>query len=604
MEPTLRLVGRVGAWVTVVVLALASVAAVADPVGAADVDAPYDADPLGLIAYRDLTVEMATSTDLWKVWVCDTPDGDLSIDPATVVAILERSLVEYFRWMSAGRYELQFTAGGTVQGVGERECESSMAGQSLFDFSGRAPAGALLVLDTDSLDDSLGKASQNEACITGAAVHWCHATYPDNWRTVVVGGGSVAAVEGDSSTPRLNTVAHELGHALNLPHSFGGLITEEDVFGSGDGSMWEYDNPIDVVSGAHALVGTVAVNRYANGWLDPEAVAVHDLSSEEVAQYRLEPVGGPGVEMLVVPSGQQGVFTVFSGRWRTGYDEGLPEGAEGVEAYVVDQSPDERCSGVAFTGVCWGPDRRTRTLPPSDAQDWKAAHQQWPVDYGPLMSHVHRAGDIVDGDGWRLTVEGTDADGAWVVNVGPRFGGVFRDDEGSVHEPAIDHLANQGIISGCDVSRSLFCPRDPITRARMAVWLVQALGEQPSESSSSRFSDVADDAWYGPYVERIAELGVTVGYTDGTFRPDHPVKRSQMALFLTRAFDLPDPAAGSGYFVDVDADSDAGHAIEALRLAGITKGCATSPARYCPKQPVRRDQMATFLHRALLADRS
>ena len=205
---------------------------------------------------------------------------------------------------------------------------------------------------------------------------------------------------------------------------------------------------------------------------------------------------------------------------------------------------------------------------------------------------------------------GTDADGTWVVNVGPpsvhvgpRFGGVFADDEGSVHETAIDALAKQGIVSGCDVSRSLFCPRDPITRARMAVWLVRALGVQPSESSS-RFSDVADDSWYRPYVERIAELGVTVGYTDGTFRPDQPVKRSQMALFLTRAFGLADPGAGSDYFVDVDADSVAGVAIEALRLAGITKGCATSPARYCPIRPVRRDQMATFLHRALLADRS
>ena len=546
---------------------------------------------------------MATGTDLWQVWVCDTPWGDLSIDPATVAALLQRHLVEYFRWMSAGRYEPQFMAGGTVAGADDVECEGAAAAASpaVAARSGRVPAGAIIVPDDTVSGHGLG--GPGAFCVD-AAVSWCgHRTFPANYRALHISGGSVTAVEGDNSTPQFTTVAHELGHALNMPHSFGGLITGADAVGDGDRSPWEYDNPTDIMSGVDALlpdVGTIAVNRYANGWLDPQSVAIHDLLSEEVVQYRLQPMGEPGVEMLVVPSGEQGVFTAFAGRWRTGYDTGLPAGADGVEAYLIDQSPGDECHP---RGVCWGIDRRTRTLPPSDAQDWQEAHQ-YPFDYGPLTSHVHRSGDTVDGDGWRLTVEETDADGAWVVSVGPRFSGVFRDDEGSVHEPAIDDLAKQGIISGCDVSRSLFCPRDPITRARMAVWLVQALGEQPSESSSSRFGDVANDAWYRPYVERIAELGVTVGYTDGTFRPDQPVKRSQMALFLTRAFDLADPGAGSDYFVDVDADSAAGVAIEALRLAGITKGCATSPARYCPTRPVRRDQMATFLHRALLADRN
>ena len=69
-----------------------------------------------------------------------------------------------------------------------------------------------------------------------------------------------------------------------------------------------------------------------------------------------------------------------------------------------------------------------------------------------------------------------------------------------------------------------------------------------------------------------------------------------MATFLARAFDL-EPAATAG-FTDTAGNSHAA-AIDALAGAGITAGCATVPARYCPDDPVTRGQMATFLARAL-----
>ena len=277
---------RVRAMVGVaLVLALAGVVVVAGPVAAAEVDAPFDADPLGLIAHRDLSVEMATGTDLWQVWVCDTPGGDLSLDLAGVVALLEQHMVEYFRWMSAGRYELQFAAGGTVQGNYGEDCAGSAGGQAalkaLFGGGGGAPAGGLILGVGNSLEGFAGFADgEIVKCDTGGALRWCGGTWPQNQRTVYAGGTSA------SGELLLSVVAHELGHALNLPHSFGGLIT------TADGSPWEYDNPTDIMSGSTALVGTIAVNRYANGWLDPEAVAVHDLSSGRWPNTGLGPWAG------------------------------------------------------------------------------------------------------------------------------------------------------------------------------------------------------------------------------------------------------------------------------------------------------------------------
>ena len=69
-----------------------------------------------------------------------------------------------------------------------------------------------------------------------------------------------------------------------------------------------------------------------------------------------------------------------------------------------------------------------------------------------------------------------------------------------------------------------------------------------------------------------------------------------MATFLTRAFDL--GAASSFGFVDTEGNTHAA-SIDALAAAGVTAGCATSPARYCPADSVTRAQMATFLTRAV-----
>ena len=172
----------------------------------------------------------------------------------------------------------------------------------------------------------------------------------------------------------------------------------------------------------------------------------------------------------------------------------------------------------------------------------------------------------------------------------------FGDDDGSVHEAAIDALVAEGILEGTGCGQSLICPGEPLERWTMAVWLVRALDEKPS-TAGTRFADVDRGVWWASYTERLAELGVTSGCATGPARycPDRPVTRGQMATFIARALDLqPAPMAG---FVATDGHTHAAN-IDALAAAGITAGCATGPARYCPDRPVTRGQMATFIARA------
>ena len=103
--------------------------------------------------------------------------------------------------------------------------------------------------------------------------------------------------------------------------------------------------------------------------------------------------------------------------------------------------------------------------------------------------------------------------------------------------------------------------------------------------------------FYAPFIERMAEFEVTRGCGDGSgFCPDRNVTRAEMAVFLSRAFKLPEgPDPG---FVDVPAD--AWYAADVARLAAskITVGCGDGSG-FCPGRDTTRAQMATFLHRAI-----
>ena len=166
------------------------------------------------------------------------------------------------------------------------------------------------------------------------------------------------------------------------------------------------------------------------------------------------------------------------------------------------------------------------------------------------------------------------------------------------HRAGVESLAEMGVLEGTDCGPGEFCPTDALQRWVMAVWLVRVLDGVDPVASATRFADVDADEWWAPFVERLAVLDVTAGCATSPARycPNDSVTRAQMAAFLTRALGL--ELAPSFGFVDVAGNTHAA-SIDALAGAGVTAGCATGPARYCPDKPVTRAQMATFLLRAI-----
>lgn len=115
--------------------------------------------------------------------------------------------------------------------------------------------------------------------------------------------------------------------------------------------------------------------------------------------------------------------------------------------------------------------------------------------------------------------------------------------------------------------------------------------------SPQTFLDVPLTHPYYAYIERIAQLGITVGCTPTTYCPDGNVTRAEMAVFIERvfgAFNPPPPA--SQQFSDVPTNHWAYNHIGDFADRGITVGC--TPTTYCPDGNVSREEMAVFMERA------
>jgi len=185
---------------------------------------------------------------------------------------------------------------------------------------------------------------------------------------------------------------------------------------------------------------------------------------------------------------------------------------------------------------------------------------------------------------------------AAVSPAGAQTAGLDDVPQDAYYAEPVAELHAQGIFGGTLCNEG-FCPSVPVDRKTMAVWTVRVVdGQDPSLVTNSRFGDVDALGFYAPFIERLAELGVTAGCGDGTnYCPDRSVNRAEMAVFLSRAFDLPiGPDPG---FSDTPSDAWYAAYVASLTASGVTAGCGDGSA-FCPSDDTTRGQMATFLWRA------
>ena len=114
-----------------------------------------------------------------------------------------------------------------------------------------------------------------------------------------------------------------------------------------------------------------------------------------------------------------------------------------------------------------------------------------------------------------------------------RFADVM--DENAWYYDAVYAAYDAGLMNG--VGEGLFAPNATLDRATLATVLYREAGESAAKGTAS-FTDIAEGQWYTDAVNWTAEQGVVNGYPDGTFRPEAPITRQEMATMLYRYWKL------------------------------------------------------------------
>ena len=164
----------------------------------------------------------------------------------------------------------------------------------------------------------------------------------------------------------------------------------------------------------------------------------------------------------------------------------------------------------------------------------------------------------------------------------------------------VRYVCENGLMNG--TSRNRFSPYGTATRG-MLVTILYRMENEPRCFGSAAFSDVKPGAYYEKAVVWASQNNIVSGYTDGTFRPDAPVTREQLASILYRytLYRGQDVSAGettslTGYG---DAQAVSSYALPAMRWAcgtGILQG---ANGKLNPSGLATRAQLAAMLHRYL-----
>lgn len=175
------------------------------------------------------------------------------------------------------------------------------------------------------------------------------------------------------------------------------------------------------------------------------------------------------------------------------------------------------------------------------------------------------------------------------------WNGQFRDDDDSVHEKNIEIMFAEGITKGCNPpTNDRYCPEDTLTRGHVAAFLRRHLGLAAVEQDY--FTDDGSSEFEAD-INALTAAGIGFGCTETEFCVEVPLTRAEMAEYLVRVFGYSNPD-GSDFFAD-DDDNPFQDSINALFANGITVGCSATEPLYCPEDSLTREQMATFLARAL-----
>lgn len=354
----------------------------------------------------------------------------------------------------------------------------------------------------------------------------------------------------------------------------------------------------------------MAYDEHWNG--DPEPGPVASLGWVEASVQQVLKDAPADKVLLGIP---------FYGRfWRA---EGGITGAgifnktaeELADRYGITPSYDEEQQSVVFTFTVTAAGERPvvngKALEPGTYTVWYENEESIKAKL-ELVQKYQLAGTGI----WALSQETPDTweyYGSWLN------GTYYADTVGHWAAADIRSVARKGWMTG--TASAVFAPESPLTRAEAAAILVRALDVQGAAEDAAPaaeaggFKDVPASHWAQAEIAAARKSGLIDGYADGSFAPDKPVTREELAAVFSRALakagvagtetgtvsasdGAPSAVAAAPVpFTDMSADRWSWTAVSDLQHLGLLQGYADGTFR--PGALVTRAEAATLLLRAM-----
>lgn len=176
----------------------------------------------------------------------------------------------------------------------------------------------------------------------------------------------------------------------------------------------------------------------------------------------------------------------------------------------------------------------------------------------------------------------------------------FGDITGHWAKSSIDLLASKLIVSG--TSSTTFSPSQSVTRAEFAALITRSLG-LTTVSGATYFNDVSSTVWYADAIRTASTTGLISGYTNGSFKPNSPITRQEMATVLARAIKYTgttlnaDPAALAKFSDAASIPAWSRLAVAEIAAEGIIQGA--TDGSFAPQKQATRAEAVTMLEKTL-----
>ncbi|WP_068614792.1 S-layer homology domain-containing protein [Paenibacillus tuaregi] len=138
-----------------------------------------------------------------------------------------------------------------------------------------------------------------------------------------------------------------------------------------------------------------------------------------------------------------------------------------------------------------------------------------------------------------------------------------------------------------------FKPEARITRSEIAAILSRVI-TRDSQGEEAVYRDVKPGSWAYTAISKVTTMGLMHGYTDGTFGPERPLTRAEMAKIVSA---LLTGGTGSGHGFSDTAGNWAEAEIRKVQGAGIINGYKDGTFR--PNSPLTRAEAVVIMNKVL-----